>query len=230
MAGSAGSRRHGRRAAGFANNLGWLLASSRSFFPPAPVPRRTPPFTAVEECSCGAYSFSWWRCSLKSPLRAGAVHGFDRCHRHREPVLYRCGREAPEARSGGRRPVPRVLPLVDQLPDPAFPALDRSRAAADRVGGVRVPLRRRRGLDRRLRSPSSVLASSIVLGVAFLAFPLSIGIAVLRFHLYDLDVIVKKTVVYAALAAVRHGGVPRAGRGARGDVRPQRGRHNRGHR
>ena len=45
----------------------------------------------------------------------------------------------------------------------------------------------------------SVLAS-IVLGVAFLAFPLSIGIAVLRFHLYDLDVVVKKTVVYAALA------------------------------
>jgi signal transduction histidine kinase len=31
-------------------------------------------------------------------------------------------------------------------------------------------------------------------------FPLSIGIAILRFHLYDLDVVVKKTVVYAALA------------------------------
>jgi len=39
-----------------------------------------------------------------------------------------------------------------------------------------------------------------VTAVAFAAFPLSIGIAVLRFHLYDLDVVVKKTVVYAALA------------------------------
>ncbi len=31
-------------------------------------------------------------------------------------------------------------------------------------------------------------------------FPLSIGIAVLRFHLYDLDVVVRKAVVYSALA------------------------------
>ncbi len=31
-------------------------------------------------------------------------------------------------------------------------------------------------------------------------FPVSIGIAVLRFHLYDLDVVVRKAVVYAALA------------------------------
>ena len=37
-------------------------------------------------------------------------------------------------------------------------------------------------------------------GLAFLASPVSIGIAVLRFHLYDLDVVVKKTVVYTALA------------------------------
>jgi len=42
--------------------------------------------------------------------------------------------------------------------------------------------------------------NSLVSGAAFLAFPLSIGIAVLRFHLYDLDVVVKKAVVYAALA------------------------------
>ncbi len=42
--------------------------------------------------------------------------------------------------------------------------------------------------------------SAIVGGVGFLAFPISIGVAVLRFHLYDLDVVVKRTVVYAALA------------------------------
>jgi signal transduction histidine kinase len=41
--------------------------------------------------------------------------------------------------------------------------------------------------------------NSIVSGLSFLAFPLSIGIAVLRFHLYDLDVVVKKAVVYASL-------------------------------
>jgi signal transduction histidine kinase len=42
--------------------------------------------------------------------------------------------------------------------------------------------------------------SAIVGGAGFLAFPISIGIAVLKFHLYDLDVVVKRTVVYAALA------------------------------
>ena len=42
--------------------------------------------------------------------------------------------------------------------------------------------------------------TALVGGLAFLMFPASIGIAVLRFHLYDLDVVVKKTVVYAAFA------------------------------
>lgn len=41
--------------------------------------------------------------------------------------------------------------------------------------------------------------NSLVAAGTFLAFPVSIGIAVLRFHLYDLDVVVKKAVVYAAL-------------------------------
>jgi signal transduction histidine kinase len=42
--------------------------------------------------------------------------------------------------------------------------------------------------------------NAVVNGAGFLAFPLSIGIAILRFHLYDLDVVVRKAVVYAALA------------------------------
>ena len=42
--------------------------------------------------------------------------------------------------------------------------------------------------------------NGLIGGFAFLAFPVSIGIAVLRYHLYDLDVVVKKAVVYAALA------------------------------
>jgi signal transduction histidine kinase len=44
------------------------------------------------------------------------------------------------------------------------------------------------------------VVSAVIGGAAFLAFPLSIAIAVLRFRLYDLDVVVKKAVVYAALA------------------------------
>src|SRR5205823_2732274 len=37
-------------------------------------------------------------------------------------------------------------------------------------------------------------------GAGFLAFPVSIGIAVLRFRLYDLDIVVRKTVVAGSLA------------------------------
>jgi signal transduction histidine kinase len=49
-------------------------------------------------------------------------------------------------------------------------------------------------------SGSGALAA-IVGGAGFLAFPVSIGIAVLRFRLYDLDVVVRKTVVAGVLAA-----------------------------
>jgi signal transduction histidine kinase len=41
---------------------------------------------------------------------------------------------------------------------------------------------------------------SVVSGLAFLALPVSVGVAVLRYRLYDLDVVIRKTIVYAALA------------------------------
>ncbi len=44
--------------------------------------------------------------------------------------------------------------------------------------------------------------NAIVSGAGFLAFPASIGIAVLRFRLYDLDVVVRKTLVIGVLAVV----------------------------
>ena len=42
--------------------------------------------------------------------------------------------------------------------------------------------------------------TSIVSGGAFLMFPISIGVAVLGFHLYDLDVVVRKALIYGAFA------------------------------
>jgi signal transduction histidine kinase len=44
------------------------------------------------------------------------------------------------------------------------------------------------------------VANSLVGGAAFLAFPTSIGVAVLRYRLYDLDVVVKKALVAGSLA------------------------------
>ncbi len=49
-------------------------------------------------------------------------------------------------------------------------------------------------------SSESNFLVALVAGAGFLAFPASIGVAVLRFHLYDLDVVVRKTVIYATLA------------------------------
>jgi signal transduction histidine kinase len=47
---------------------------------------------------------------------------------------------------------------------------------------------------------NSSLTDSLITGAAFLSLPVAIGVAVLRFHLYDLDVVIRKAVVYGFLA------------------------------
>jgi signal transduction histidine kinase len=44
-------------------------------------------------------------------------------------------------------------------------------------------------------------AFELLVGVAFLAVPVAAGIAILKYRLYDVDVVINKTVVYGALAA-----------------------------
>jgi hypothetical protein len=46
------------------------------------------------------------------------------------------------------------------------------------------------------------LASGAVINLSFLLVPLSIGIAILRYHLWDLHVIINRTLVYGSLSAV----------------------------
>jgi signal transduction histidine kinase len=46
------------------------------------------------------------------------------------------------------------------------------------------------------------LIDSVVSGIAFVSIPVAIGVAVLRYRLYDLDVVVKKTLVAGALAVL----------------------------
>jgi signal transduction histidine kinase len=49
-------------------------------------------------------------------------------------------------------------------------------------------------------SSGESILTAVVGGAAFLLFPVSIGVAILRFHLYDLDVVVRKALVYGAFA------------------------------
>jgi signal transduction histidine kinase len=45
------------------------------------------------------------------------------------------------------------------------------------------------------------LLGSVLGGIGYLVFPVTIGIAILRFHLYDLGLVVRKTLLYGLLAA-----------------------------
>jgi hypothetical protein len=58
-------------------------------------------------------------------------------------------------------------------------------------------------------SPTRMLLADVLLytehNVAFLVFPLALGIAILRHHLWDIDVLINRALVYVSLSAILAG-------------------------
>jgi len=95
---------------------------------------------------------------------------------------------------------------------------------AGSVGSLIVRFRRSSGTER-LQLKQLVLAAGLILpamavsvpfyegslivqymlGLAFLALPVAVGVAILRYRLYDIDVVINRTLVYGALTALLAG-------------------------
>ena len=98
-----------------------------------------------------------------------------------------------------------------RLLDPTVPTRRSARAPTDQVARVprRLPRDHPRALLRPVRRPASSATKASCRAIAFFAFiigvflgiPLVCGIAILRHGLWDLDVVVKKTVQYGLLVA-----------------------------
>ena len=56
--------------------------------------------------------------------------------------------------------------------------------------------------DHVLRDPVIALATNVLLGVAVVSIPVAVGIAILRYRLYDIDLLINRTLVYASLTTI----------------------------
>jgi hypothetical protein len=110
------------------------------------------------------------------------------------------------------------LAFVEDLPIFGFLTVLFGVGVVGAVGSVVVRFRRSRGIERQqmkwfvfavallltfpLEGYLPDIVDNVLFGLTVIAIPTAVGIAVLRYHLYDIDLIINRTLVYGPLTAM----------------------------